>query len=395
VVKNETPSRERDARSVGREAAQSNAPSERLQVELQSYGLRLENRDAGAAGRQGGAGPSDHKAVRVDGSTLMVPIFNEQSEHSPYFATDAGATGASQLFRNGEHVGTVTFPRPPQFYRHATSDGVPMWKVAKLHSHNVLATTVLQRCIRYDDRETACQFCAIGQSLAAERTIAYKQPHHLAETARVAADRDGVEQFVMTTGTPNTSDRGARLLHESAAAVQSEVPDLAIQVQCEPPDDFAWFARLKDAGADALGMHMEAVEPHVREQIMPGKAQVPVSYYMDAFEEAVAVFGRGNVSTYLLAGLGDSQEALVATSQKLIDRGVYPFIVPFVPITGTPLEHHSAPDEAFMEAVLAPVGEMLVEAGLTSDTLSAGCAKCGACSTLKFFEEKARKQRAV
>jgi hypothetical protein len=45
--------------------------------------------------------------------------------------------------------------------------------------------------------------------------------------------------------------------------------------------------------------------------------------------------------------------------------------------------------------VLAPVGEMLVEAGLTSDTLSAGCAKCGACSTLKFFEEKAREKRAV
>ena len=364
-------------------------PSERLQVELQSHGLRLETHEAGAASREGGAGPSDHKAVSVDGSTIMVPVHTAQSEESPYYASAPNNQGASTLYRDGEQVGTVSFPDPPQFYRHETSDGVPMWKVAKLHSDNVLATTVLQRCIRYDDRETACQFCAIGQSLEAERTIAYKEPHHLAEVAEVAAEHDGVDQFVMTTGTPNTEDRGCKLLYESAAAVQEAV-DLGIQVQCEPPSDFGWFPKLREAGADAIGMHLEAVQPEVRQKIMPGKAKVPVDYYMDAFEAAVEVFGAGNVSTYILAGLGDSKEALISRSQELIDIGVYPFIVPFVPITGTPLADHDPPGDAFMEAVLAPVGQMLVEAGMTSDTLDAGCAKCGACSTLRSFEEKAR-----
>jgi len=37
-------------------------------------------------------------------------------------------------------------------------------------------------------------------------------------------------------------------------------------------NDDAWFARMKDAGIDALGMHLEAVTPEVRERIMPGKA---------------------------------------------------------------------------------------------------------------------------
>jgi hypothetical protein len=36
---------------------------------------------------------------------------------------------------------------------------------------------------------------------------------------------------------------------------------------------------------------------------------------------------------------------------------------------------------------------MLVNAGMTSDTLDAGCAKCGACSTLRSFEEKARQNQ--
>ena len=40
-------------------------------TELQSFGLRLVDPGAGAASRKGGAGPSDHKAVTVDGHTIM------------------------------------------------------------------------------------------------------------------------------------------------------------------------------------------------------------------------------------------------------------------------------------------------------------------------------------
>ena len=49
------------------------------------------------------------------------------------------------------------------------------------------------------------------------------------------------------------------------------------------------------------------------------------------------MFGRGQVSTYLIAGLGDRPEALVAMAETLLALGVYPFLVPFVPIAGTPL----------------------------------------------------------
>ncbi len=55
------------------------------------------------------------------------------------------------------------------------------------------------------------------------------------------------------------------------------------------------------------------------------------------------VFGRGQVSTYILAGLGDAPEAILAMAERLVGMGVYPFVVPFVPISGTPLESHSAP----------------------------------------------------
>ena len=52
----------------------------------------------------------------------------------------------------------------------------------------------------------------------------------------------------------------------------------------------------------------------MRARIMPGKASVTIEQYFDAFAAAVDVFGRNQVSTYILAGLGDSAESIVSVA---------------------------------------------------------------------------------
>jgi radical SAM protein (TIGR04043 family) len=353
---------------------------------LQSYGIRLADPKAGVASRRGGAGPSDHKAVTIDGVTVMVPVHTAGAFESPFQASLPEADGSATISCDGEALGRISFPPQPKFYSLKTADGIAYSKIATLHGRDVLATTVLQTCIRYQSRTKTCQFCAIGQSLAAGRTIAHKTPAQLAEVARAAVDLDGVRHMVMTTGTPNATDRGASVLVDSARAVKMTVA-LPIQGQCEPPDDDAWFARMRDAGVDTLGMHLEVVTPELRARIMPGKASVPIERYMTAFEAAVPVFGRGQISTYILAGLGDTREALLSIAERLIALGVYPFIVPFVPISGTPLEDHPSPDPAFMTSILQPLAHMLRAGKLSAEDAKAGCAKCGACSALSTFEK--------
>ena len=271
---------------------------------------------------------------------------------------------------------------------------MPYSKIATLHGRDVLATTILQTCIRYQSRTKTCQFCAIGQSLAAGRTIAHKTPQQLAEVAKAAVELDGVRHMVMTTGTPNATDRGAAILCDSARAIKAAVP-LPIQGQCEPPDDDIWFEHMRDAGIDTLGMHLEVVTPELRARIMPGKASVPVERYMTAFEAAVPIFGRGQVSTYILAGLGDTREALLGISERLIAIGVYPFIVPFVPISGTPLEDHPSPSPAFMASILGPLAQMLKDGGLAAEKVKAGCAKCGALFNSVVRSCKASRTREI
>jgi biotin synthase-related radical SAM superfamily protein len=326
----------------------------RLVTELQVKGLRAEPLN-GNQGRRGGAGPSDHRALEIGGRTVMVPVYNNASGTSPYHL-DASPEGVSLSGPGDASLAQVAATDEPAFYGLSTADGIPYRSIALLHSRDVLATTLLQTCIRFRDRSESCQFCAIEQSLEDGATLVRKTPEQVAEVA------------------------------ETAAAVKRRV-DLPIQGQCEPPDDPIWYLRMKQAGIDSLGMHLEVVEPEVRRRILPGKSEISLERYYEAFADAVAVFGRGQVSTYLLAGLGDSRDALIDCSRRLIELGVYPFVVPFVPISGTPLEHHPAPSTTFMVDVYSAVADLLREGDLRSEQMAAGCAKCGACSALSLFEQ--------
>jgi radical SAM protein (TIGR04043 family) len=362
-----------------------------LLADLQAEGVALESEASAPelpGGRRGGAGPSDHRALTLGGTTVMVPMRAPGASRFRLRVLDGGSESTrAVVMRDGAHLGEVELPPAARFYALTTADGVPYSKIALLHARRVLASTVLQSCVRYADPALACRFCAIGTSLKEGRTLARKTPAQLAEVAEAAVRLDGVEQLVLTTGTPASPDRGAAHLAACAAAVRALVPALPIQVQCEPPDSFAWFARLRDAGADALGMHLEAVEPAVRAAIMPGKAEVPIERYLDAFVAAVKIFGRGQVSTYLIAGLGDQPASLLAMAARLAAIGVYPFLVPFVPIAGTPMAHHAPPSSDGMRALYAEVARLLRAHGLSSAQMKAGCARCGACSALSAYEE--------
>jgi len=361
------------------------ALSKRDLTNMQAQGIRWVDADDTGLSRQGGAGPTDHKAINFSDQTSMIPIFNEQINASPFSAVRNGEDASIAIYAKDKLLDTVSMPTEPKFYALSTKDGVPYSKIATLHSKDVLATTVLQTCVRYRSRDTSCQFCAIEESLKNGKTIARKTPEQLAEVAKAAVDLDGVTQMIMTTGTPKTSDRGAALLVESARAVKAVV-DIPIQAQCEPPADDFWFQALKDAGVDALGMHLEAVSDRIRKSIMPGKASVPMARYLSAYAAAVEVFGAGNVSTYILAGLGDTEAEIIGVSKQLIEMGVYPFVVPFVPVAGTPLEHHPMPDPDFLDRIFSQLGPAIRQKGIASQDLKAGCAKCGACSTLKSYE---------
>jgi radical SAM protein (TIGR04043 family) len=346
------------------------APSTRVDVAIQ--GIRL--LDAPVA-RRAGAGPSDDGHVLLGGVGAAIPL----NPRSPY------TVQGGKLLLDGADTGLgLEAIRRPRFYDLTTADGVPYEQIARLHSSNVLATTVVQTCARYAEAER-CRFCAIEESLRAGATVAVKTPAQIAEVALAAHELDGITQVVMTTGTSTGRDRGATHLARCVRAVRAVLPDLPVQVQCEPPGDLATITELKEAGASSIGIHVESLDEDVRRRWMPGKGSVPMAEYRAAWAEAVRVFGWNEVSTYVLVGLGEDPDELVAAAADLIAMGVYPFVVPFRPLAGTlatDVDHVPAPDPRVVADVTTRVAALLRAAGMAGADQSAGCAACGACSAL-------------
>ncbi|MFJ9896128.1 MSMEG_0568 family radical SAM protein [Streptomyces sp. NPDC091280] len=345
-------------------------------AELALHGVRSD----APVRRPDGAGPSDdgHFLIGhgpVDGANAALPTNPE----SPYSLRDG------RVWLGEDDTGlTLSAVDRPQFYDLTTADGVPYEHIARLHGADVLATTVVQTCIRYAESDR-CRFCTIEESLRSGATVAAKTPAQLAEVAEAAVRLDGVRQLVMTTGTTTGPDRGARALVRSVRAVLAAVPGLPIQVQCEPPGDLAWIRALHDAGATAIGIHVESLDEEVRRRWMPGKSSVPLTEYEAAWDEAVRVFGPNRVSTYLLVGLGERPDELIAGAGELINRGVYPFVVPFRPMAGTLAARDgiAAPSAELLTYVTEGVAARLRAAGMSGADQKAGCAACGACSVLR------------
>lgn len=325
--------------------------------------------------RRAGAGPSDDGHVLLGGAGAAIPLRAD----SPY------SLRGDRLLLDGTDLGITVEPvRRPRFYDLHTADGVSYEQIARLHGSDVLATTVVQTCIRYAE-DQRCRFCAVEASLDAGHTIAVKRPAQLAEVAEAAVRLDGVRQMVMTTGTSAGKDRGARHLARCVRAVKRAVPTLPIQVQCEPADPDA-LRELHSAGADSIGIHVESLDDQVRARWMPGKSTVPLSEYRTAWAQAVELFGRNQVSTYLLVGLGEDPDELVTGAEELIAMGVYPFVVPFRPLAGTlavDIDHAPAPEPQVLEDVTVRVAAALRRANMTGTGQKAGCAACGACSVLQ------------
>ena len=363
------------ATSLAGPAARADLTSRRVDVAIR--GVRVH----APVARRGGAGPSDDGHVVIGGRAGALPV----REDSPYLVS------GGRLLLDGADVGLDVEPvARPAFYDLTTADGTPYESIARLHGTDVLATTVVQTCSRYGE-DTRCRFCAIESSLAAGATVAVKSPAALAEVAEAAVRLDGVRQVVMTTGTSTGRDRGARHLARCARAITDAVPGLPVQVQCEPPAPQvrrAVYEELREAGVASIGIHVESLDDAVRARWMPGKAAVPLrgpGGYWEAWREAVEVFGRNQVSTYLIVGLGEDPDELVEGAAALAQAGVYPFVVPFRPLAGTlavDVDGVGAPDAALVEDVTRRVAARLRAAGMRGADQAAGCAACGACSVL-------------
>jgi radical SAM protein (TIGR04043 family) len=349
-----------------------------LIVDLQARGLRVE---VPLERRRGGAGPTDSGMLWVGGFPVTVPTDNAAAAGSPYVlkAEDAGYA----IFRGSQRVADASTQKRPRFYDLTTTDGIPYWKIGLLHLDS-FASTVVQTCA-YWGNENQCKFCGIEISLKAGRTIVKKSPEQLAEVAAAAKKLDGAVDATLTTGSSNGVDRGARYVARCGKAV-TDATGLPVEVQFEPPRNLDIIDEVADLGIDSVGIHVESFDPAVLAQVAPAKARTGIERYFQAWDRAVAVFGEGQVSTYVILGMGEDPDLTVQGCRRAIDMGVFPFVVPIRPVAGSLMEDVVPPGREYTERIYRQVARYMVDRGMTSALPKAGCARCQACSGLKSVQ---------
>jgi len=355
----------------------------RIVAEVQSLGVKV---GPEVQSRNGGAGPAEGGALLLQGLPVNAPTQSAFVQGSPYSLRDAN--GRTELCKAGRPILPAEAPGRPRFYRRSTDQGVPYHHIGLMHGSDCLASTVLQTCAFWDTLGR-CAFCGIELSLRAGRTIARKTPAQLAEVAVAAKELDGVRHVVLTTGTGNPPGSELDLLAACAEAVKA-ASGLPVHVQFMPPPDLDGLNRLAGSGVDTVGIHIESFDQKTLGRLAPPKASLGLEYFRAAWRKAVELFGPNQVSSFLIAGLGERRRSLPEGCRFLADMGVYPFLVPHRPIPGSRLADCSPPPPAMMNELYEEASAILAERGLSAGQSKAGCVRCGACSALAAWEKPPR-----
>jgi radical SAM protein (TIGR04043 family)/putative N-acetyltransferase (TIGR04045 family) len=351
----------------------------RVVTEIQSLGVRV---GTDVLQREGGAGPADAGSFLIEDTAVSVPTASPFVSTSPFSLHARG--DQVFLFKDDRPLFSAQPIPRPRFYERTTGDGTPCSRIALLHGRDCLASTVLQTCIFWN-RENRCRFCGIELSLKGGQTTSLKTPHQLAETARLAKALDEVGHVVLTTGTASPPGAEISILAAACAAIK-KAADLPVHAQFMPPPDLEALHELKRSGVDTVGIHIETLDREVLSRVAPAKAAIGMNRYEAAWKAAVEIFGPNQVSSFLIAGLGEGPDAIISGGEYLADLGVYPFVVPLRPIPGSLMSDAIPPDPGVMTTIYEKTAQILEAAGLSAGRSLAGCVRCGACSALPLYE---------
>lgn len=333
-------------------------------------------------GRKGGAGPLGGRYFLFENQAIVNAALWSDPQKSNFVVKES-VDGYFRIYDNqskSEHS-RLKLVQNPQYYNPEckTTDGIPMKKIALVHGIDCLSSTIYQKCV-YQGCGEGCKFCGIELSLENDTTIEEKNYTQISEVIAAAKKEERCNHMTLTSGTDETLDKGAKRYIELLKGVKNNYPHLPLHVQIEPLEDLAYINELKNAGADTIGIHLEVLDQNLRKTITPGKFRIPYDLYVKNWKHALEVFGKNQVSSYILTGFGESPEDFILGVEKVISLGVVPYITPVRSIPGSKEESTTNPN--VMVEIYSKAAKLMKEYGVNPLKSKAGCVRCGGCSVI-------------
>jgi radical SAM protein (TIGR04043 family) len=361
----------------------------RIKTELQEKGLRISpelvpelearfNAPAVSTGRI---------VVCLDspaGNGEIIPVFivnGKRGADSPYSLKQLG-DGKFLVMDGNKPYAPVSFIPHPSFYNRLTSNKVPMYKVAVIVGPGHLRSVVDQRCI-YQQNGQACKFCAVQHWWNA---AAVKPSEEVAETALAGYSEGAVKHISLTTATLDTPDRGLANLVKTACLIH-ERANIPIMLEFEPVKDHALLKSLlmkaKENGVTTISINIECFDRSISAEIMPAKGKIPFQEYAANWKIALDIFGKNEVFTVSVAGIGENDNSMLEGIETAASLGVMTFLVPHSPAIGAVFEDMAPPGADRMLGLYDKAVNIYSRYGLDLCASAAGCVRGGGFSAIK------------
>lgn len=335
-------------------------------------------------GRKGGAGPSGGRYFLLEDELTLVNIALWNKPNKTNLFLKGNNKGLFNVINEEtkNSFGKLILIQNPQFYNpeFKTSDGIPMKKIALVHGIDCLASTIYQKCVYWACGE-ACTFCGIEVSLQNHATTEEKNAEQMSEVISAAKKEGRCSHMTLTSGTDETIDKGANRYIELLKGVKKNHPNLPLHVQIEALEDLEYIDKLKEAGADTIGIHIEVLNEKIRQDITPGKFHLSYKTFEKNWKHAIDIFGKNQVSSYILTGFGESKPEFLNDVEKIVSIGVIPYITPVRSIPGKrdlPITDFQDLIDVYRKSAL-----LMKQYGVNPLENKAGCVRCGGCSSIK------------
>ena len=140
-----------------------------------------------------------------------------------------------------------------------------------------------------------------------------------------------------------------------------------------PPKEI--LQKLKQAGIDEVAFNLEVANETIGKKLMPAKYANGKKAYYEIFEEAVQIFGIGNVRTALLVGL-DKNIDLYNEIMTLAGLGVLPCLSAFRALPQSGFENTMNPENEYLHSIYLKALTMLSQADNPIKELGPKCIHC-------------------
>lgn len=260
------------------------------------------------------------------------------------------------IYNKGDYIAEAYLPKKPKFYDAIINGGKKRGcDYLSLYSAFVLSAFLKGACDYFIDG-LQCHFCSLqptrhefkdGEMLVS--------PEGIKETSEVAAkyDYDRIACANFCSGTWKDRDfeikyysNALRAMCEAEETVGS--PKIKKHLVISPPNSIEQLKVLKESGATSIGMSIEVFDPKRFNEICPGKANnTGYKGFLSAYENAVKVFGAGNVYSDFICGL-ESIESMILGMESMGKMGVVPAANIFHPNPNSKLEHEKSPEFSYV-----------------------------------------------